>query len=108
VKRGALSIIRLKRCFIYRPLAAILAVMLMPIFSGFEGGAGLRASRASAGVLGGSNTIIQNYCVGHLCYIADLSQLERDAVNAYLGLHNLPPDDAHIIYDYGRVMGFAE
>ena len=21
---------------------------------------------------------------------------------AYLGLHNLPPDDAHIIYDYGR------
>jgi hypothetical protein len=102
VRRGAISIIRLKRCFIYRPLAAILAVMLVPIFSRFEGGAGLRASQASAGVLGPSKTIIQNYCVGHLCYIADLGQLEGDAVNAYLGLHNLPPGDAHNIYDYGR------
>jgi hypothetical protein len=102
VRRGAISIIRLKRCFIYRPLAAILAVMLVPSFSRFEGGAGLRASQASAGVLGPSKTIIQNYCVGHLCYIADLGQLEGDAVNAYLGLHNLPPGDAHNIYDYGR------
>jgi len=28
--------------------------------------------------------------------------LESDAVNAYLGLHNLPATDAHIIYDYSR------
>jgi hypothetical protein len=46
VKRGAISIIRLKRCFIYRPLAAILAVMMVPMFSGFGGDAGRRAFQA--------------------------------------------------------------
>ena len=62
--------------------------------------------QASAGVIGGSNTIIQNYCVGHLCYIADLGQLERDAVNAYLGLHNLPPGDtSQINFTSGAEIG---
>ena len=102
VRRGAISIIRLKRCFIYRPLAAILALLMMPMFSGFEGDAGVRAFQASAGVIGTSTSIIQNYCVGSLCYFTDLGQLERDAVAGYLGLHKLPPDDTHLIYDYGR------
>jgi len=99
VKRRAISIIRLKRCFIYRPLAAILALLLLPMFSGFEGAAGVRAFQASAGTISGSKQIIQNYCVGSSCYIADLGQLERDAVAGYLGLHNLPSDDTNIIYD---------
>jgi hypothetical protein len=102
VQRGTISIIRLKRCFVYRPLAAILAVLLVPILSRFEGAAGVRAFQASAASLGTSKSIIQNYCVGHLCYFTDLRQLESDAVAGYLGLHNLPADDAHIIYDYGR------
>lgn len=102
MKRGAISIIRLERWFIYRPLAAILAVLMVPMFSGLGSDAGIRALQASAAGLGESKSIIQNYCVGHLCYFADLGQLERDAVAGYLGLHNLPPDDAHIIYDYGR------
>ncbi|HEY2106095.1 MAG TPA: hypothetical protein VGH29_09950, partial [Candidatus Binataceae bacterium] len=102
MRRGAISVIRLKRCFIYRPLAAILAILLLPMVSRFEGDAGVRAFQASAGVIGGSKAIIQNYCVGRLCYVADLAQLERDAVNAYLGLHSLPLGDAHIIYDSGR------
>ena len=102
MKRGAISVIRLKRCLIYRPLAAILALLMVPMLSGFEGDAGMRALQASAGVIGGCNAIIQNYCVGSSCYIADLGQLERDAVAGYLGLHKLSPDDAHIIYEYGR------
>ena len=97
--RRAISIIRLKRCFIYRPLAAILALLMLPMFSRFEGDAGMRTFQASAGTIGGSKQIIQNYCVGSSCYVADLGQLERDAVAGYLGLHNLPADDTNIIYD---------
>lgn len=33
---------------------------------------------------------------------ADLLQLESDAINAYLGLHNLPATDAGVVYAYGR------
>jgi hypothetical protein len=111
VKRGAISIIGLKRWFIYRPLAAILAVMVVPMFSPFEGG-GVRSSEASAASLATSlsncpgplcatrQLIIQNCGIGPIC--TDLRQLETDAVNGYLGLHHLPPGDAHIIYDYGR------
>ncbi len=62
----------------------------------------MRAFQASAGVIGTSTSIIQNYCVGSLCYFTDLRQLESDAVAGYLGLHKLPPDDAHLIYDSGR------
>ncbi len=100
MKRGAISIIRLKRWFIYRPLAAVLAVMMVPIFARFEGDAGVFASQASAASLGTSTSIIQNCGIGPIC--SDLRQFESDAVNAYLGLHHLPPGDAHIIYDYGR------
>jgi hypothetical protein len=111
-RRNAISIIRLKRWFIYRPLAAILAIMMVPIFGRFEGGAGLRASQAEAAGLAANTSncpgpmcvtrqlIIQNCGIGPIC--TDLRQLETDAVNGYLGLHHLPPGDAHIIYDYGR------
>ena len=102
MKLQAISILRLKRSFIYRPAAAILALLLLPVFSRFEGDTAVRAFQASAGVIGGSNAIIQNYCVGTSCYISDLGQLERDAVAGYLGLHNLPSADTDIIYKYGR------
>ena len=98
MKRRAISILRLERSFIYRPLAAILIILLLPMFSRFEGDMGIRVSQASATALG--NSIIQNCGIGLIC--SDLVQLESDAVNGYLGLHNLSPDDAHIIYDDGR------
>src|SRR5262249_2710145 len=79
-----------------------LAILLLPTLSRFEGDAGMRGFQAAAAPVSGSKSIIQNYCVGNLCYVADLAQLERDAVNAYLGLRELPPGDAHIIYDHGR------
>jgi hypothetical protein len=46
----------------------------------------------------------REYCSGDdkTNYFSDLTQLESDAVNAYLASHNLPETDAHIIYDYGR------
>jgi hypothetical protein len=102
MKRGAISILRLERSFIYRPLAAILIILLLPMFSRFESDANVQNFQASAAVLGNSNTITQTYCVGSVCYPTDLGQLESDAVNAYLGLHSLPADDAQIIYDEGR------
>jgi hypothetical protein len=102
VKRSAISIIRVKRCFIYRPLAAILVVLVVPMFSGFLGNAGIRTFQASAAVIGPSRAIIRNACIGSKCYTGDTIQLEADAVQAYLGLHKLPASDAQIIYDYGR------
>ncbi len=104
MKRGAISVIRLKRCLIYRPLAAILAVLVVPIFSGFGGDSAIRALQASAAPIclpsSPCNPIIQNPGIGPIA--ADLGQLERDAVQAYLGLHKLAAGDSPIIYDYGR------
>jgi len=103
MKRRAISILRLERSFIYRPLAAILIILLLPMSSRFEGDTGIRVSQASAqGVT--NNNIIQTYCSSGInCpYTADLVQLESDGVNAYLGLHNLPAEDVPIIYNYGR------
>jgi hypothetical protein len=93
---------RLQQSAISRPLAVILAVLLLllPTYPGFEGTTVVGASQAAAQVV--TNTIIQNYCVGGTCYINDLSQLESDAVNAYLGFHNLSSSAAGIIYNYGR------
>ena len=51
-----------------------------------------------------ANRIIQNTCpVGVLFDTnGDLKQLESDSVNAYLGLHELPPTDASVVYSFGR------
>jgi hypothetical protein len=49
------------------------------------------------------NSIFQNYCVNGVGYFSDLAQLESDAVNASLAIHNLPATDAHLIYDTGRL-----
>jgi hypothetical protein len=102
VKSSAISVIRVKRCVIYRPLAAILALLVVQMFSGFLSDVGIQADQASAASLGPSKAIIRNACIGSKCYTGDTIQLEADAVQAYLGLHNLPAGDAQIIYDYGR------
>jgi len=49
------------------------------------------------------NSIFQNYCVNGVGYFSDLAQLESDAVNASLAIHNLPATDAHLFYDAGRL-----
>jgi hypothetical protein len=93
---------RLQRSVISRPLSVILAVLLMllPTYPGFERTTVVGASQAAAQVV--TNTIIQNYCVAGTCYINDLSQLESDAVNAALGMHDLRSSAAAVIYTYGR------
>ena len=51
-----------------------------------------------------SNSIIREYCTpdGHTNYFCDLTQLESEAVKAFLASHHLPETDASVIYDYGR------
>jgi hypothetical protein len=96
MKRRAVSLLRLRRSFIFQPMAAILVVLLLPLLSRFEG-AGVRISEASAQTL--SNAIIQN-CFTTVC--SDVRQLETGGVNAYLALHSLPANDTSVIYKYGR------
>ena len=111
-KAPLLGISRLRRSLIYQPLAAFIAVLLVPSISWFESTVGIplgptaRAFQASAqsvgGCTGNGNKIIQQVCVNGIDYHADLDQLESDAVTAYLTVHNLPAADAHLIYDTGR------
>jgi hypothetical protein len=93
-----LSVSELRRHLLYKPLAILLAMLLLPVASWMESG-GARRFEAQAQI---TNTRIIQNCLGPIC--SDLVQLENDAVNAYLGLHNLPTDDkeVHIIYNYGR------
>ena len=100
----ALNVGGLRRWVVYQPLALIMAILLLPSLSWIEG-AGARAFQANAQVGGctsTTNSIIQSYCVGTTSYFTDLTQMEQDAVNAYLAAHILPASDAHIIYDQGR------
>ncbi|HEY2017982.1 MAG TPA: hypothetical protein VGH38_30970, partial [Bryobacteraceae bacterium] len=101
-----LNVRSLRRCLIYKPLAVVMAILMLPALSWMDyGGAGAGAFRASAQIQGCAATgtsIIRNYCVNGVAYFVDLTQFENDAVSAYLAMHNLPPTDAHVIYDYGR------
>src|SRR6266481_5782308 len=96
----------LRRSLIYKPLAIVMAVLLLPALSWMEsGGANARPFQANAqaqGCTSTTNSIIQNYCVNGSAYFLDLFQFEQEAVDAYRKVHSLPTTDAHVIYDYGR------
>ena len=100
MRHGTISVVRLARSFIYRPLAAVLAILLVPALCHFQSDAGVWSSQASAAALGGSKTVIQNHGIGRI--VSDLVQLENDAVTTYLALHDIPQSDASFIYTYGR------
>jgi hypothetical protein len=108
LRRSRLTVIGLRQSLIYQPLAVLMSILVAPAVSWIEGGGGgARPSQAQAQItLGNCNsagtTVIQKYCVNGNIYLTDLPQLESDAVNAYLGMHHLPPTDAHVVYDYGR------
>jgi hypothetical protein len=108
LRRRGLTVTNLRQSLIFQPLAVLMATLLLPALSWMEGGgAGTRPFQARAdiqlqGCASTNNSIIQNYCANGVLYYSDLVQLEADAVNAYLGAHNLPAGDAHVIYDYGR------
>jgi hypothetical protein len=98
-----------RRSVFFQPLAMLLAILVLPVLSWLSpvgNDAATRPFQAEAQTIQGcaatGNTIIRNYCFGTVSYANDLIQLESDGVNAYLGLHNLPPSDAHVVYDYGR------
>ncbi len=113
----ALTLRSLRRRAFYRPLALAMSVLLIPSLSWFEGVAGIplgpsaESFQASAQTTGGTGcgpasatAIIRTNCInGQLFNLhGDLSQLESDAVNAFLGLHGLSATDASVIYTYGR------
>ena len=79
----------------------MLVILFLPLFPSFGSGTSVRIFQAAAQTTSLSSTsrIFQN-CLGPIC--ADLFQLENDAVNTYLALHELPATDAQIIYNYGR------
>ncbi|MBV8808529.1 MAG: hypothetical protein JO033_07630, partial [Acidobacteriaceae bacterium] len=107
------SVSGIRRWFIFHPLAVALAILLaLPVLSWQEqsnqGGVHLFQASAQATLVcppNPANLIIQNTCPAgaQAPFLSkDLKQLESDAVNAYLALHELPAADASVIYTYGR------
>src|SRR5579862_5375177 len=87
----------LRRWIVYQPLAVFLAILLAPAASWIAPGSDRNTPRPfqafaqSSFVCGPatqSNCVLQNYPLGAAA--VDLTQLEQDAVNAYLAAHNLP------------------
>ncbi|MBV8810423.1 MAG: hypothetical protein JO033_17270 [Acidobacteriaceae bacterium] len=112
-RSSGLLVSRLTRSVIYRPMAAVLAVLLMPTFSWLESTAGVPVSataksfQSSAQTVSGcgtprGNAIIQEVCVNGVPYGPDLDQLEADGIKEYFAQHDLGPVDPLAIYFLGR------
>ena len=103
LRRRQFSVGVLRQWLVYKPLAVLLAFLLLPRLPWMEGeGASAVVSAQVEGCTPSGNTIIRNYCVDSVFYGADLFQLENDAVKAYLALHLIPQTDANVIFLYGR------
>jgi hypothetical protein len=95
-----------RRSLIYRPLAILMSILLLPAIPWVErAGVGVpfevQAQIGSCASI--TRSIIRNYCgADGTIYFTDLTQLESAAVQAYLTEHNIPDTDAHVINDYGR------
>src|SRR5688500_11675230 len=105
--RFRLSAAAMRRKILYRPVAALMALLMTPVapLAGIIAVAvpAAAAAQVSSCVADPSSpAIIRQYCVNGIPYGPDLTELERQAVAAYLGLHGLTPEDSHVIYDYGR------
>jgi len=101
--------------WIYKPVAVLLAILMLPSLSWRNGDSAISGAFTAAAqiVISGcaadpaSNKIIRQYCVtsssgNTVNYGPDLVQLESDAVATYLSLHNISGADAQVIYNYGR------
>ena len=100
----------IRRSFFYQPLAVLLVVLMLPALSWRSGAAAGPFEAAAQTIVScatdtSNNTnIIRNYCnpAGSVAYFTDLSQLESDAVNAYMAMNSLPASQASLVYTYGR------
>jgi hypothetical protein len=104
-----MTIKSIRRWTLFRPLAAVIAILVLPVLACLDGNpanAGMFKAAAQGVISGcngdGTNKIIQNFCVGSVAYSNDLQQLEADAVNGYIGEHGLTTADAALIYSLGR------
>src|SRR5687767_15109873 len=100
------EISNLRSWSVYQPLAiGLVLLLLLPPVSRLGTGRGPRPFQAAAQTTQRGNKIIQTVDLGGpggTVYADDLDQLESQAVQAYLALHNLPSTDAHLIYEKGR------
>ena len=114
-KYSLLGLAQVRRSIIFKPLALLLVILLLPAISWLEDGSALQSGKggqafqASGQVVIGAcdpypvNSLLQNYCAAsQFPSRGDLQQFESDSVAVYLLEHNLPATDAHLIYDEGR------
>ena len=102
---SGLTMSRLRRSLIYKPLVILMSILLLPAIPWVERAevVPLEVEAQIGGCASTTKSIIRNYCgADGTIYFNDLTQLERDAVQAYLTEHGLPDTDAHVVYDYGR------
>src|SRR6185369_16062968 len=104
----------MRNSILYQPLALLLALLLLPdaswITSTRQTGAGGPFQAAAediqlcdtAGNLGTNINRIVNVCRYVGASTTDWIQFQSNAVADYLTAHDLPQDDASIIFTYGR------
>src|ERR1041385_4194362 len=89
----------------YRPLAILMALLLLPPFAWFTGAGHIWLAQGQTGCAPAASRIIQDvggFCDANWASTADVQQFESDTVSAWLTAHQLPQSDSSVIYQLGR------
>jgi hypothetical protein len=111
-----ISVAALRQSLIYRPLAVLLILMMLPTLSSVlpwlqiadpmpQRSGGIFQAAAQGTVFcfpGNPAAIIRSYCTAEGVPVQELVTLESEAVGSYLALHNIPQTEANFVYLYGR------
>lgn len=119
-----ISVAALRQSLIYRPIAALLILLMLPVIEPLmpqarDSGGGLQdlpgqveesgslfQAKAQGTVFcfpGNPAAIIRKFCgVDGAAVVPELVTLEAEAVSAYLAMHRIPQSEANFIYQYGR------
>src|SRR5689334_4508226 len=103
----------MRNSILYQPLALLLALLLLPdaswLTNSSRTGAGAFQAAAddiqicdTAGNLGTNINRIVNVCRYAGASLTDWIQFQNNAIADYLTAHDLPQDDASVIFTYGR------
>lgn len=97
---------RLRRSMLFRPLALVLVVLLLPALPSAEQGGMNEAAAQTVNLISceaiSPTSILRKYCGAGNAPVPALVTLEADAVKTYLALHGIPQSEENVVYALGR------
>jgi len=107
VRRMWMSIGRMRQLSFYKPIAVLLAILVSPLPSWFEGPNSPSPFKAQAQTTTYCDTTLSSnvnciFDVRANGAIRELVQLEKESVDAYLLTHGLPLSEGPKVYQFGR------